>query len=90
MKSNILKKDRIIDSLQIGKDVLNGNICVSISGNNEVWIENYRGILDFSLNSILIQAKDKRLLIEGNKLLIEYYTDEDMKIVGNIEKITYL
>lgn len=66
-----------------------GDFKLSMTGNKEVFIENYRGIAEYAENSILIQTKTGLLQLTGEKLLIEYYTNEDMKISGNITNIRF-
>ena len=68
---------------------LPGSVLVSVTGQNELLIENYRGILEYKDEHIRIQAKDCRILIVGKQLKIEYYTNEEMKIKGFIEQILY-
>ena len=63
-----------------------GALRVTLTGNSEAWIENYRGILEYTGERILLQAK----CLEGTRLSIDYYTNEDMKISGNISALRYL
>ena len=66
-----------------------GDFKLSMTGNKEVFIENYRGIAEYAENIILIQTKTGFRQLTGDKLLIEYYTNEDMKISGNITNIRF-
>lgn len=67
-----------------------GAIKVTMTGNSEAWIENYRGILEYTCNLILLQGKTCRVCFEGTRLSIDYYTNEDMKISGCIACVRYL
>ncbi len=84
------QKEKWIDSLQLPKDVCMGALRVTLTGSSEVWIENYRGILEYTGERILLQAKTCKLCLEGSRLSIDYYTNEDMKISGNIRSLQYL
>ena len=84
------KKEKWIDSLQLPKDVCMGALRVTLTGNSEAWIENYRGILEYTRERILLQAKTCQVCLEGTRLSIDYYTNEDMKISGNISALRYL
>ena len=53
-------------------------------------VENYRGILEYTPNSIVLQSKTCRIAFCGCGLRIAYYTNEDMKIEGKISEIRYL
>lgn len=88
-KNNVLKKE-IIDTLKLPKDVCMGALRVTLTGNTEAWIENYRGILEYTEQTILLQTKTCQVCFEGSKLSIDYYTNEDMKISGCIACLKYL
>ncbi len=88
--TNKSKTDMILDSLQLPKDILRGDIRITLTGNREVWIENYKGLLEYSNQCILLQAKSCKVQFEGKCLNIDYYTNEDMKLTGRITCIKYL
>ena len=48
------------------------------------------GILEYTGERILLQAKTCQVCLEGTRLSIDYYTNEDMKISGNISALRYL
>ena len=77
-------------SLKLPGDVMLGAFVVTMTGNREVWIENYRRILEYTETRILLQGKTCQICFEGKKLSIDYYTNEDMKISGYIHSVTYL
>ena len=67
-----------------------GASIVTIIGDDHVMIENYRGILEYTQNNIILQGKNCRISICGQGLRISYYTNEDMKIEGKVSEIRYL
>lgn len=83
-------KEAFVEQLNLPKDICMGALRVSMTGNREAWIENYRGILEYTENCILLQAKNCRVSFEGNGLSIVYYTNEDMKIKGCITCVRYI
>lgn len=85
-----IKKENIADTLQIPKDILLGCSILNAVGNREVHIENYKGILEYTEEYIFLQGKHEKIRIEGKNLSIDYYSNEDMRIVGNISIIRYL
>ncbi len=91
-KNNIIKTktERIMDSLQLPKDILRGDMRLTLIGNREVWVENYKGLLEYTNTSIVLQAKNCKVQFEGKCLSIDYYTNEDMKLTGRITCIRYL
>lgn len=83
-------KELMVESLKLPKDSMLGASIVTITGNSEVFVENYRGILEYSHEIILLQGKTCKIELTGKKLNIVYYTNEDMKISGRISAIRYL
>lgn len=84
------KKDIIMESLQLPKDIVNGDMRITLTGYREAWIENYKGILEYTSESILLQGKNGKVQFTGKRLVIDYYTNEDMKITGRISSMNYL
>ena len=84
------KKDVLVDTLKLPMDVCMGALRVTLTGNSEAWIENYRGILEYTEEMILLQTKSCQVCFEGSRLSIDYYTNEDMKISGCIRQVRYL
>lgn len=83
------KKEMILDTLKLPRDICMGAIRVTMTGNREAWIENYRGILEYTEQMILLQGKTCQVCFEGTGLSIDYYTNEDMKISGCICCVRY-
>lgn len=84
------KKESLVESLQLPRDVCLGALRVTLTGSSEAWIENYRGILEYTGQTILLQGKTCQVRFEGSGLSIDYYTNEDMKISGRIAAVRYL
>lgn len=84
------RKAQLVEALQLPKDVCLGALRVTMMGSCEAWIENYRGILEYTEVRILLQGKNCQVCFEGSRLSIDYYTNEDMKISGHIRCVSYL
>ena len=89
-KNDKQKKVKLFETLQLPKDVCLGTMRVTLTGNTEAWIENYKGLLEYSENMVLLQGKNCQVCFEGASLTIDYYTNEDMKISGCIHNVRYL
>lgn len=89
-KKNLPNKEMMINALQLPKDVCLGAIRVTLTGNLEAWIENYKGILEYTEEEILLQGKNCQVSFQGKKMTIDYYTNEDMKISGCIQSVRFL
>ena len=77
------------DSLRIPPEVSRGDVRVTILGNDRVWIEHYRGILEYTDLSVVLQGRQGQIYVEGKRLRIDYYTKEDMVIRGKILAVRY-
>ncbi len=87
MKRN--SKEKLVNSLELPKDLMLGAAIVTVTGRRELLISNYKGILEYEDSFIKVQAKNCRILISGSHLAIDYYTNEEMKITGFIDTIQY-
>lgn len=82
-------KSNIVESLELPKDIVYGAVIVTVTGRNQILIENYKGIIEYTKEKIRIQTKNCQVNIEGKRLMIDYYTNEEMKITGFIQGILY-
>ena len=83
-------KELVVESLKLPKDSLLGASIVTVTGNTDAFVENYKGIIEYTSQMILLQGKTCKIEICGRRLTIVYYTNEDMKISGWIELVRYL
>ena len=83
-------KELIVESLKLPKDTMLGAAIVTVTGNREAFIENYKGIVEYTTESIVLQGKNCKICFEGKRLSIDYYTTEDMKISGSIDAVRYV
>lgn len=82
-------KSRITDATCMPKDVILGVPIISVIGQNEACIENYRGILEYTDKLIRIQTKLGKIHVTGRGLTIEHYNNDEMKITGHITIIEF-
>ena len=62
---------------------------IRITGTKALTIENYKNILDYKENLILVQGKTENLKITGRDFRIDYFTRESMHITGIVEQIDF-
>lgn len=89
MKKKTSPKEMLVQSLKLPKDMMMGAFMLSMTGNKEAFIENYKGIIEYTDTCILLQTKGGQVRFEGSGLVIEYYTNEDMKITGSISGVIF-
>ena len=82
-------KNKITSVTGMPDEVILGASVINILGYHKLYIENYRGILEYTSCLIRIQTKQAQIRVVGKKLKIEYYTNLEMKITGDICSIEF-
>lgn len=85
MKSKPL--NYVSEHLNLPADVVGRACIVTAYGRRHIYIENYKGIIEYTSELIRVQGKDCRVEVIGNRLCINYYTDNDMRIDGDIKEV---
>ncbi len=62
---------------------------LTVTGQMELCLENYRGIIEYTDTLVRIQTKTGQIRITGQRLQVVYYTNDEMKITGRILSIEY-
>lgn len=87
MKESLKKK--MTSATNLPKDVILGVPIITMTGQLEVCVENYKGILEYTDTMIRIRSKIGQIKVVGENMQIEYYTNDEMKITGHIKTIEY-
>lgn len=82
-------KEGLVESLQIPRDLAFQEAVITLTGETEVLLENYRGILEYTQDHLLVLTRHCRIRIEGKQLEVLYYTNDEMKVSGRITTISY-
>jgi len=82
------KKDEKRDSGPSLKEKHHAFLC-TLQGTGEINIENYGSLGDYGDKKIVLHGYKQQMIIEGEKLLIEYFTDVDMRITGRIHSVRF-
>lgn len=83
-------KDSISHRLNLPADLISDAPIVISTGRNQLSIENYRSIIEYNDKIVKIQTKAFKITVEGTRLNILYFAEDEMKITGFINSITYL
>ena len=75
--------------MKLPLDACMGELRVTLTGGKEAFIENYKGILEYTDKTVFLQGRNNQVRFTGNRLSVDYYTNEDMKISGSIEDIHF-
>ncbi len=80
---------RIVEALELPKDLCLGALNVRLIGQMEAYVENYKCIIQYSNEVIKLQGRNSRVKISGRNLKISYYSKDDMKICGLINELKF-
>ena len=83
-------KERFADAFMLPKDLIMNATLLHMVGGSDIYLENFRGILSYTNHEIIIKGYDCKLSICGDCLTIVYYSNEDMKISGQIYEVKVL
>ncbi len=75
--------------MKLSEDVLAGAPIITGYGRGRCNIENYRNIIEYTENVIRVQTKVGKIQVTGKNLMIAYYRDDSMCIIGDICGIEY-
>jgi sporulation protein YqfC len=75
--------ERFAEAASMPRDVVMGASVITITGRNEICIENYRGILEYTDLLIRVQTKSGQIRLSGKN------TNDEMKITGRIVQLEF-
>ena len=73
-------KEKMISAMDLPKDVIQNASVITILGRNELCIENYRGIIEYTDTLIRVQTRAGQ---------IQYYTNDEMKVSGTLSSLEF-
>lgn len=81
--------DTISKKLRLSEDILASAPIVMGYGKHRFCVENYRNIIEYTDEVIRIQTKIGKIHLLGKNLVIAYYRDDGMCVMGDISSIEY-
>ncbi len=82
-----MKKIKLDKILEMPEEVCSNTPKVTITGFNEVILENYKGILEYEEFFASISTYIGVINIKGYNINLEKMTNDDIKITGKIESV---
>lgn len=87
-RADLIKKG-IADLLELPRDIVLDLPRVTFVGNLQLYIENYKGIIEYSDGLIRIKTKPGTLIVTGNGLTIRSIIMEEIIIEGRVDKVEF-
>ncbi len=82
-----MKKRKLEKILEMPEEVYSNTPKITITGFNEIVLENYKGILEYEEFFASISTHIGIVNINGYNINLEKMTNDDIKITGKIESV---
>jgi sporulation protein YqfC len=82
-------RETVADSFELPKDVIMNLPKLSIGGNREIYIENYKGILEYTAEEIRLSTTIGVVRIAGKNLNIDRIRLNDIFVSGHFRLVEY-
>ena len=82
-------KEKVTGLLALPKEIALNLPLVILTGRDEVNIENYKGIKEYTDTSVAVNTSAGLLLVEGKKLHLRQITVENIVVTGIIDSFRY-
>ena len=88
-KREVISK-AMADFLEIPADIVLDLSKLTITGRTELYLENHKGIIEYSTVRMRINLSRGYLEISGEDLQIQALMPDEMKVIGEISSVRYL
>ena len=82
-------KNKISDRLELPKDIVMDLPKITVMGNQEMVVENHKGIIEYTTELIRVNMGNRVLKVQGERLNIKSILTEELLIEGNIRSIIF-
>ena len=83
-------KEKIGAALELPNELVEDVAKVTIVGKNEVSIENYKGIVEYSNERVRVGCTGYQVTVTGEKLELKVATGEVLFITGTVRSMEWL
>ena len=84
-----MRKKRLDKILEIPEEIYTNTPKITITGFNEIILENYKGILEYEEFFIRVCTHIGNININGFELKLNQISDESVSITGKIENLDF-
>ena len=81
---------KITEALELPKEVVMNLPLITMIGAEDMTIENYKGVIEYSEERVRINTTAGIIRVDGRRLLLKQITSDNIGITGNILKIEFL
>ena len=80
--------ERMTEAMSLTEDVT-GEMIVYLAGRHCMTVRNFLSVTEYTAEKIRLKNKKYELHTEGERLRMEYFLPEELRIVGNIKTVSY-
>ena len=81
-------REKIADTLDVSKEIILDTSKITLIGNREITVENYRGIIEYNSQKIRLISNPSQIQICGTNLDIKTMAKDFLYITGLIECVS--
>ena len=81
------RMEKFAETLELPKDLISNCSKITSYNDNQVMVENYKGILEYTDEKIRIKTPGRILCLSGEKLFINAITENDILIEGKFYNV---
>lgn len=85
--SNKKIKEQLVNTFDLPQDVVYNSARITVVGGNQVTVENHRGIIEYTAESIRVNTLDGEVCVLGKDLIIKDISPELIIVIGSILEI---
>ena len=83
-------KDLLSGMLELPKEVVLNLPLVTMIGNGEVCVENYKSVIEYTETRVRVNTTCGIFAIEGKKLVLNQITSDEVVIKGVVDNMAFL
>lgn len=83
-------KKWVTDQMDLPPEILTDMPRITMIGQIHIYIENHRGVLQFSSKEVRLLLSHGQLLIKGEQFIIKTILPEELLLEGKIDQVIYI
>lgn len=89
MKKNYIKS-KFAESLELPREIVMNLTVIKITGTSEVTVENHKGIIEYTNDSLRLSTAAGIIHIRGSNFCIKEISQESINITGDIDTLEFI
>ena len=80
----------LVKTMDLPQDVMMDLPRITMIGQLHIYIENHRGLLNFTDTEVRLILKNGQLLVKGRSFVIKTILPEEIMLEGKIDQVSYI